>query len=58
MRQGEGELGDPVLVTLSFGDVGIELSILAVTAHAQNLVIRGDARRHAVHDFAARMRVR
>ena len=58
VRQGEGELGDPVLVTLSFGNVGIELSILAVTTHAQNLVIRGDARRHAVHDFAARMRVR
>ncbi len=58
MRQGEGEFGDPVLVTLSSGNVGIEHSILAVTAHTQNLVIRGNARRHAVHDFAARMWVR
>jgi hypothetical protein len=54
MRKREGELGDPVLVALSLRQVGVEHSILAVAAHAQNLVIRRDARGHAVHDFAAR----
>ncbi len=52
MRQGKGKLGDPILVALTLGKVGVEHTFLAVTAHAENLVVRGDARRHAIHDFA------
>ncbi len=58
MGKGEGELGNPVLVALSLGQVGVEHSILAVAAHAQDLVVRRDTRRHALHDFAGRIHVR
>jgi len=49
--QGEGEPGDPVPVAVALGKVGIEDTFLDVAAHAENLVVCGDARGHAIHDF-------
>ncbi len=56
MRQRKSELGDPVLVAYALGNVRIELSFLAVAAHTQNFVVGGDARRHALSNFAGRQR--
>ncbi len=56
--QGKGELGDPVFVALTLGNVGVEHSIFAIAAHAQNLVVRGNARGHTIHDFAASKQIR
>ena len=47
---------DPVPVAVALGKVGIEDTFLDVAAHAENLVVCGDARGHAIHDFAARGR--
>ena len=42
VRQRKSELGNPVLVALALGKIGIELAFLAVAAHAKNFVIGGD----------------
>jgi len=54
VRQRKSELGNPVLVALALGKIGIEHAFLAVAAHAKNFVIGGDTRRHALSNFAAK----